>query len=174
MARIRKFSAYRKVERPYTRISKYKKKSYVSVNPNKAIVKYDMGDSRKKYQYRVELKSGRQIQVRHQAFEAARQTANRLLEKTIGKTGYHFKVRTYPHHILRENPLASGAGADRMSTGMQASFGKVIGAAARVMDNQVVATITCNKEHLATALKAMSRAKNKLPMTCKIETVELD
>ena len=46
--------------------------------------------------------------------------------------GYFFQLRIYPHHILRENPLAAGAGADRMSTGMKCAFGKPISVAARV------------------------------------------
>ncbi|HLC89113.1 MAG TPA: ribosomal protein L16 [Candidatus Nanoarchaeia archaeon] len=63
--------------------------------------------------------------------ESARMTSNRVLEKNIGRE-YHLRIKIYPHHVLRENPLASGAEADRMSTGMKLSFGKSISTAARV------------------------------------------
>ena len=53
-------------------------------------------------------------------------------------------IRIYPHHIMRENPLATGAGADRMSTGMKKSFGKTIGVAARVHKGQTLVTVNVN------------------------------
>ena len=36
------------------------------------------------------------------------------------------KIYPFPHHIQRENKMLTGAGADRMQTGMQLSFGKPI------------------------------------------------
>lgn len=172
MARLRKFAAYRSVERPYTRISKYRTKSYVRARPNCRIVRFDMGDLTKKFPYSVQLKSNDAMQVRDNAIEAARQTGNRLLQKKIGKTGWMFKIRMFPHHILRENPLASGAGADRMSTGMKCSFGKPIGIAARIRKGQVMFQIDTNKTHLEVAKDALRRAGSKLPMGTSIEVVE--
>src|SRR3989338_8821118 len=104
-------------------------KSFIRVTPAKRIVRYVMG-SQGNYDYTIFLCVGKDIQLRDNCLESARQTCNRLLEKTLVKN-YFFRVRVYCHHILRENPLASGAGADRMSTGMQQSFGKPIGVAAR-------------------------------------------
>ena len=44
MARIRKFTAYRSLERPYTRISKFNKKNFVRGGfPNLKVVKFDLG-----------------------------------------------------------------------------------------------------------------------------------
>ncbi len=63
------------------------------------------------------------------------------------KTDYKFKIKVYPHHHIRENPLASGAGADRMSTGMKKSFGKVIGLAARVKEGQEVMEVHTKPEY---------------------------
>ena len=131
MAKLRKFSGYKTIERPYTRKSKYRAKSYVRASPNHKIVRFDMGNPKKTYPVEVQLKVKEPIQIRHNAIESARQSSNRVLEKLLGKTEYHMKIRKYPHHFLRENPLASGAGADRMSTGMKKSFGKVIGSAAQ-------------------------------------------
>src|SRR3989344_7653916 len=112
MARIRKFVAYRKLERPYTRTSKYKKKAFVRVTPHIAVVRFDNGNLSKKFQYTLSLHSKSGLQIRDNALESARQTSTKLLESNLGQTGFHMKVKTYPFHVLRENPLASGAGAD--------------------------------------------------------------
>jgi len=172
MARIKKFVAYRRLERPYTRISKFKKKSYIKADPNPRIVMFGMGDPKKKFQYRLDLISKDSMQVRDNALESARQTSNRLLEKNLGPGSYYFKIRIYPHHILRENPLAAGAGADRFSTGMSHSFGKPIGIAARIRKGQKLMTIDVDKTHIPLAKKALKRAYQKLPCSCTIEIKE--
>ncbi len=130
-----------------------------------------MGDLNKEFPFSLRLKSEADMQLRDNAIEAARQTANRLLQKKIGKTGWKFKIRMFPHHILRENPLASGAGADRMSTGMKCSFGKPIGIAARIKKGQTVFQIDVNKQHIAVAKDALRRAGSKMPFGTTIETV---
>ena len=168
MARMRKGIAYRKLERPNTRISKYKKKSYVRITPHIKIARFDMGEFRTDYEYSVDLITRAGVQIRQEALESARQTSIRLLEKTLGKTGYNFKIRIYPFHILRENPLAAGAGADRMSTGMQRSFGKPIGIAAQVRKGQKIITVRTNTPNLEVARKALKRASKKIPCGCMI------
>ena len=155
MARIRKFCAYRRLERPYTRISKYRSKAYVRAKPNCKIVRFVTGDTRGEYPCSFELQVRKDVQIRDNAIEAARQTSNRLLTNNLGKSNFRIIVRKYPHHILRENPLASGAGADRMSTGMKMSFGKVIGIAAHQKDIKL-------------AKEALRKASMKLPVTCRI------
>ncbi|PIN70456.1 50S ribosomal protein L16 [Candidatus Woesearchaeota archaeon CG11_big_fil_rev_8_21_14_0_20_43_8] len=175
MARLRKFCCYRRLERPYTRISKFREKSYIRTNPNIKLVRFDMGDTSKQYMYKVQLCAKTGVQIRHQALESARQTANRVLEKEWGKTGYRFTIKVYPHHILRENPIASGAGADRMSTGMQLSFGKPIGSAAQLKPGKVIMEVQVPSEiALAIARKAMVRANNKMPCGCNILVVKND
>jgi large subunit ribosomal protein L10e len=169
MAKLRKFSAYRRTERPYTRISKFKKKSFIKANPHIAIVRFEMGEPRKKFEYTYRLIAKSTLQIRHNALESARQSSNRLLEKTLGTANYFFKIRIYPYHILRENPLASGAGADRFSTGMAHPFGKPIGKAAQVKRGQILATLSVDKNHLETAKTAMKRVAYKLPCACLIE-----
>ncbi|PIY60353.1 50S ribosomal protein L16 [Candidatus Woesearchaeota archaeon CG_4_10_14_0_8_um_filter_47_5] len=172
MARLRKFCSYRRLERPYTRISKYRKKSYIKINPNCKIVKFDMGEASKKFPFSLALVSKTDLQIRHEALESARKTSNRILEKVLGKTGYFMRVRVYPYHILRENPLASGAGADRMSTGMAKAFGKPIGIAAQVKKGQPVFSIDVEKKNLTTARLALKRASYKLPNSYAIEVVQ--
>ncbi len=168
MARLRKFVAYRSIERPYTRFSKYKVLNYVRARPVCKVVRFDMGDQKVKYKHSVHLVVKTESQIRDNALESARQTCNRLLEETLGKEGYHLQVRAYPHHVLRENPLASGAGADRMSTGMAHSFGKSIGVAAQVWEGKELMTVHVNDENLQLAKKALNRARYKLPCVCKI------
>lgn len=172
MARLRKFVAYRHLKRAYTRFSKYKKLAYVRSRPVCKVVRFDVGDVGKVFPFTLDLVSKDDLQIRDNAIESARQTCNRLLEKTLGKGGYRFMTRIYPHHILRENPLASGAGADRLSTGMAHSYGKVIGIAAQVRIGQPLFTIHINKEHLATARLALKRASYKVPCSCSIITTE--
>jgi len=163
MAKLRKFVAYRRLERPYTRKSKYRKYSYVRANPNSKVIRYDMGNAKNEFETRIDLVSKTDLQLRHNAIESARQTTNKLLEKTLGKTAYHFKIRIYPHHVLRENALASGAGADRLSTGMKHSFGKPIGIAAQVNENQTIFSVSVDKKNSMVARKALERAIKKLP-----------
>jgi large subunit ribosomal protein L10e len=172
MARIRKFCAYRRLERPYTRRSKFSEKSFVKGNPAMKIVRFDMGNPKKSFEYTLNLEPKMDIQIRHDAIEAARQTSNRLLERDIGKNDFYMRIMVYPHHVLRENPLAVGAGADRMSTGMKKSFGKPIGLAARVRKGQTVFQLCVNKAHLENAKKALKRASYKLPCSCRIEVVQ--
>jgi len=169
MAKLRKAVAYRKIERPYTRKSKYRILQYVRAIPNNKVVKFEMGDLRKKFGYTVSLKVKDSIQLRHNSLESARLTSNRLLEKKCGKSGYKLKILVYPHHILRENPLASGAGADRMSTGMKKSFGKAIGLAAQVKKGQTIFQASVDENFLEFAKEAMDRIKHKIPCGCKVE-----
>ena len=172
MARIRKGCSYRRVERAYTRISKFREKSFIRITPHPKIVRYDMGEMQKKFQYTLDLISKNRLQIRDNAIESARQTSNRFLEKKLGATGYFYKIRIYPHHILRENPLAAGAGADRMSTGMAHSFGKPIGIAAQIREGQTLFTLNVDKSNIEVAKQALERASKKLPCSCRISIVE--
>lgn len=172
MAKLRRANAYRRIERPYTRKSKYRSKSYVRANPHNLIVKFEMGDTKREFPYVVKLVAQQPMQIRHNALESARKTSNRLLETKLGKTGYRLRIKSYPHHILRENPLASGAGADRMSTGMKMSFGKSIGLAAQVRPGQAIIEVGCTEKHLAMAKLACQRANNKLAVPTQIVVEE--
>ncbi|MBN1377208.1 50S ribosomal protein L16 [Candidatus Woesearchaeota archaeon] len=172
MARLRKGVSYTKVERPYTRKSKYKKKSYVKSVPVCKVTKFDMGELGRKFEYKVLLKPKKAVQLRHDTLESGRMTANFTMQKVLGPKGYYFKVRVYPHHALRENPIAAGAGADRMSTGMTLSFGKVIGIAAQVKKDQPVFEIDVDKQNLDLAKNALRKAKTKFPCSCLIEVMK--
>ncbi len=171
MAKMRKGCAYRRLERPYTKKSKFKRLNYVRMTPSHLVVRYEMGNPKKKFEYTLNLITKDSVQIRQNAIESARQSSNRLLEKSLGKNDYYFRIRSYPHHHLRENPLAAGAGADRMSTGMKMSFGKTIGLAARVKKGQTIIDLSVNRENLEIARKALHRTIHKLPCSCSIQEV---
>jgi len=81
---------------------------------------------------------------------------------------YYFEVRVYPHHVLRENKMLTGAGADRMQTGMSASFGKSVGRAAIVKQNQEIYLVaTSGDKQIRIAKDVISKVKAKLP--CKTQ-----
>ncbi|MBI3033854.1 50S ribosomal protein L16 [Candidatus Woesearchaeota archaeon] len=172
MAKLRKGVSYRKIERPYTRISKFKAKSFIRMTPHIKIIRFDMGEPDKDYQYTLCLVPKASIQIRQESLESARMTCLRHIELNLGKTGYHFKIKTFPYHILRENPLASGAGADRMSTGMQKSYGKPIGIAAQVMKGKPLFEIKVNKENIPVAKFALHKAISKMPCSFSIQIAE--
>jgi large subunit ribosomal protein L10e len=171
MAKLRRGSAYSRtsqIKRPYTRKSKYRAKAYIRASPHSKVVRYEMGNVVKKFEIRLTLIPKRSLQIRHNALESARQSGNKILEGKLGKTEYHMQLRKYPHHMLRENVLASGAGADRMSTGMAGSYGKVVGLAAQVKKGDSIFVVEVDKKNLLTGKEALIRCKNKLPCQCQI------
>lgn len=163
MARLRKFVSYRNLERPYTRVSKFREKAFIKITPQVKIVRFDMGNSTRNFDYCIQLISKDALQIRDNAIESARQTSNRLLEKAIGQANYRLRIKIYPFHVLRENPLAAGAGADRFSTGMQKAFGKPVGQAAQVKKGQVLFEVYVDKPNIEIAREALRRAKTKIP-----------
>ena len=142
MTGLRKASAYskRKVV-PFTRVSKKKQKSYIKTIPPQKIVKFTMGKesllNEKKLPYQFTVFSKEKVQVRHNSLEACRQYINKKLEKELGNQ-YVFKVIPFPHHIQRENKMLTGAGADRMQTGMQLAYGRSSGKAAILKPNSKI------------------------------------
>jgi large subunit ribosomal protein L10e len=166
---LRPAKCYRKLERPYTRQSRRKpRKGYVKGVPDTKIHKFEMGDAKKNFSLRAVLVSEQGVQVRHNALEAARVSANKYLDKTVGKESYFLKILIYPHHVMRENTLATGAGADRFQTGMRKAFGKPIGLAARVMPGHRMMEIRLDSSKQKFAKEALKRASAKFPTTCRI------
>ena len=167
MAKLRKGVSYTNLERPYTRKSKYRAKNFVRAVPHSKLVRYVMGDpKREDWESGFQLLSEQPIQLRHNALESARMTANRLMERKLGKGQYFFRIRPYTHHVLRENRLASGAGADRLSTGMKKSFGNPVGIAAQGKKGQIVMEVKGNNEEIIK--RALKRASYKLPGSYRI------
>jgi len=67
-----------------------------------------------------------------------------------------------------------GAGADRMQTGMQKAFGKVIGIAARLKKGQSLFKVYVNESGLEVAKNAFKGANQRLPMQCGIKISEVE
>ena len=177
MASLRKASAYSKKKVvPFTRVSKKRKKSYVRTVPQQKIVKFSMGNAslfnKGKLPHQLTVGAAEKVQVRHNALEACRQYINKKLDKETNSQ-YLFKVVPFPHHIQRENKLLTGAGADRMQTGMQLAYGKPMGKAAILKkDSKIFIAYLPNQKAVQFARKVFRQVKSKLP--CKIKTIYTD
>jgi len=168
MAGLRKGHSYsRYFKRAYTRKSKFKKKGYVKAVPTSKIVKYDMGDLKKEFPKKVHLVSKQKVQLRHNAIESSRILINRKLHKELG-TNYRLKLRVYPHHVLRENKMLTGAGADRMQSGMQRAFGKPTGVAAQVKKGQKIFTAYVEDNDVEKARTALKSSTTRMPQKYSI------
>lgn len=167
---LRRASAYSKKHfRPYTRRSSVKSQSYVKTIPAQKISNFKMGDingwNAGKYKIIIRLVSGENsyVQMRDNAIEASRQSVHKVLEENFSGN-YFFEVMVYPHQILRENKVLTGAGADRMQTGMAHSFGVTMGRAAIVRPNHEIFLIAVNSEKARQLVfLALNKIKAKLP-----------
>ena len=170
---LRKATAYSKKRVvPYTRISKKRTKSFVKTVPPQKIVKFVMGASgllrKGKLPHRLTLVTTEPIQLRHNALEACRQFINKKLNNEFSGQ-YFFKVIPFPHHIQRENKMLTGAGADRMQSGMQLSYGKSAGKAAIMKKNKEIffVAVPTDKGVIFTR-KVLKQVKSKLPCKTKV------
>jgi len=136
--------------------------------PGSKIVQFDMGNLKADFPVEVSITVDEECQIRHTALEAARVNINRKLIKDIGRMNFHFKLRTYPHHVLRENKQATGAGADRVSEGMRMAFGKAVGTAARVKPNQKIFTCYTSEANAEKVREIMHHGIYKLPSPGRI------
>ena len=146
----------------------YSRRDYIRKIPASRIVLYDMGNLTDEFPVSVSLAVKNPTRIRHNALEAARTASNRLMQRKAGRLGYHLKIRVYPHNIVRENPMATGAGADRVQDGMRKAFGKPVSVEAIVKRNQRVLTVDTNKKNFLDAKEALRRASMKIPVSCKI------
>ena len=144
------------------------RREYMGGVPASRITQFDIGNKHTEFPIQLSLIAIEKCQIRHNALEAARISANRVLEKYVGLTNYRLRVKVYPHNVIRENKQATGAGADRVSQGMRASYGKPVGTAARVQADQVIMTVDTGKDFFDHAKNALRKAGMKVPTPCKI------
>lgn len=147
---------------PYTRLK------YIHGTPAPKVSKFNMGDLAIVFPRTVSLVARERVQIRHNALEAARVAANKVLFDKYGETGYKLQLRPYPHIILRENKMIATAGADRLQEGMRRAFGKPTGRAARVDDGQAILSVHVPVDGVETAKKACEVASSKLPMKTRV------
>ncbi|MEA4956281.1 50S ribosomal protein L16 [bioreactor metagenome] len=146
----------------------YTRREYIRKIPGSKVVQFDMGNLTDEFPVRVSLAVKNPTHISHNALEAARIASNRFMQRKAGRMGYHLKIRVFPHQIVRENPMATGAGADRVQNGMRKSFGKSISSEAIVKKNQKVIYIDTNKKNFNDAKESLRRAAMKLPVSCRI------
>lgn len=145
----------------------YTRKEYSKTPPPSKITKFTMGDTKSDFPIEAKLIALKNVQIRHNALEAARIATNRLLSLKLGNS-YFLRIMPYPHAILRENKMIFGAHADRLQDGMRHAFGKVIGTAARVKIDQPIIIVGVNKESIDVAKDALKLGRAKLPTPCRI------
>ncbi|MBP1929902.1 large subunit ribosomal protein L10e [Methanolinea mesophila] len=164
----------RKPAKMYRSLAKkaYTRREYMGGVPGSKIVQFEMGNLSGEFPLEINLVVTEGCQIRHTALEAARISINRKLIKDVGRMNFHLKLRTFPHHVLRENKQATGAGADRVSEGMRLAFGKAVGTAARVAPDQRIFTCFTTPQYLEKAKDALRHGGYKLPSPTYITVVE--
>jgi large subunit ribosomal protein L10e len=146
------------------------RKNYVRALPHTSLQVFKTGVDSAAYNLMVTLDAEQKLQLRSNSLDAARIVANKLLEGSIPNQ-YYLVVRVYPHNVIREHKMATGAGADRISQGMKVNaFGRPVAVAARVGSGQPVFMIKTMAENGKLAKMAMRRAMSKLSGKYSIKT----
>ncbi len=146
------------------------RKNYVKAMPHTSLLVFKMGKDSDVYDLHAVLESAQDVQLRSNSLESARQACNKYLETELQGT-YFLRVVPYPHQVIREKRMATGAGADRVSKGMTMSFGKPSSVAARVYSGQNVFYLKLPSSKRAVAKEAFRRAASKLSGTYKIKFI---
>lgn len=150
----------------------YTRKEFTGGIPQSTLLQFETGTAQRDFPVTMLLVTDERAQMRSQALESGRVSANRHLEKHVGKNNFYLKVRVVPHHILRENKQATGAGADRVSQGMRRAFGANVGTAARVKADQAVFELRTTPEFGQRCKEALRKAGMKLPTPCRVEVTK--
>lgn len=149
------------------------KKNYVRALPHTSLLVFKMGVDSNSYDAEYTLNTEVPIQIRSNSIEAARLVANKYLEANLlGQ--YYFVVRAYPHNVIREHKMATGAGADRISQGMNLAFGRPVSVAARLRPGQPVLMVRTSSQNAAIAKHALKRATSKLSGSYTINTKQIN
>jgi large subunit ribosomal protein L10e len=156
----------RTIERPWTRTSKsVPRKSYVVGVPFPKTHQFEMGTKSVEFDTVLYGLARNAVQIRDPALEAARIVAHKFLETKLGATNYFMKILVYPHQVIREKPIATGAGADRYSQGMARAFGKPVTSAIQTKEGKKLIELRVSKHNLETAKLALKKfgLKRALP-----------
>merc|ERR1712194_377614 len=147
------------------------KSRYCRGVPESKIKIYDVGAKKAPvdlFPFVCHLVCDEKQQISSEALEAARIAVNKHLTNTVGKDGYHIRVRVHPFHVIRANKMLSCAGADRLSSGMRHSYGKPIGVAARVDIGQILISVRAKDASEPHVIEAIRRGKFKFAGRQKI------
>ncbi|WXG40689.1 MAG: 50S ribosomal protein L16 [Candidatus Freyarchaeum deiterrae] len=159
----------------YTEIDRppYTRREYVRGGPESKIRIYDMGNRQVKLNLRGDLLMNERCQISHKALEALRISVNRNLTNMMGNNDFHFVIHVKPYHVIRENRMMAFAGADRLQDGMRRAFGKPVGSAARVHENQVICSAWVNDspKNREVLKKILHIGGMKLPRPSRVKLV---
>jgi large subunit ribosomal protein L10e len=150
----------------------YTRKKFIRGGPEPKIKIFDLGNTSKidDFSVTLSLRIEEETQISHNALEAARVQVNRYLTETVGRENFYFKICVFPHHIIRENKMMTGAGADRVQDGMRQAFGKPMGSAARVRQGQTILKVKVNPINFKQAKEGLRRGKCKFSKPSRIFT----
>ncbi|MEM1535397.1 MAG: 50S ribosomal protein L16 [Candidatus Pacearchaeota archaeon] len=171
---IKKATPFTKPRSPaYTRKSKKRALNFIKGWLPPKIQKYAMGNleayNSGKLNTLIKLVSEAAMQVRDNALEASRKQILRELDKKVGKSNYYFSIVSYPHQVLRENKVLTGAGADRLSKGMQQAFGSVVGNAALIRPGDTLFLVASTKEFINPIREILKKTFPKIPGKKRID-----
>ncbi|MFA5382922.1 MAG: 50S ribosomal protein L16 [Candidatus Micrarchaeia archaeon] len=171
---LRPAKTCRDVNKPsWTRHSKRRpRKSFIKAMPHNTLLHFNMGKDKEDYEVEVRLITLGAIQIRDNALESTRMTVHKYMQKAAPED-YKFRIHVFPHQVIRENKMLTGAGADRIQGGMKAPFGKPIDRAARLRKNQTIFSIKTRKKNIKHVKAAYKRAQGKLSGDYRIETIEI-
>lgn len=147
------------------------RKNFIRALPHTSIQVFNSGVDKPEYGLKALLTPEQHIQLRSNSLEAARLVALHKLTDAIPES-FYLKLLVYPHNVIRENKMASGAGADRVSRGMTQSWGRPVSVAARVKKSQSVLMVKTAKENRTAAVDALRKAAKKLSGTYKVVVSE--
>jgi large subunit ribosomal protein L10e len=145
----------------------YTRRKYMGGIPGSKIVKFTMGNPTREFTHTVELVNLKEGQIRHNALEAARIAANRILEP-LGRENFFLKIIPFPHQVLREHKRINVAQADRFQEGMKKAYGKPVGTAARIRQGKPILVARVDETDIDAAKEALKRASDKFPVPCRI------
>jgi large subunit ribosomal protein L10e len=152
----------------------YTRLEYIHGAPQPRITRFTMGTYKTDYDTEVRLRANERALIRDRALEALRVNVNRLLQKKVGSNNYYYIIVVHPYHVLRENKMMTGAGADRLQEGMRRAFGKPVGRAAAVDAGQIIAKILTYSQYASIAAKILKSGASKIPKGGKIEIVRIE
>ena len=133
----------------YQKNKPYPKSRFNRGVPDPKIRMYDGGKKRAGWELFpccVHLVSKEKEQISSEALEAARIAANKHMQNTATREGFHIRIRVHPWHVIRINKMLSCAGADRLQTGMRHAYGKAMAKCARVDIGDVLISIRTKPE----------------------------
>jgi large subunit ribosomal protein L10e len=157
----------------YKKNMAFTRRKYMGGVPGSKIVKFTMGNTSGEFSHRLELINLKDVQIRHNALEAARIAANRVLETNVGRDNFMLKIVTFPHNIIREHKRVNVAQADRFQEGMKRAYGKPTAVAARIKKRSPIIIAEVDERNVGYAKEALKRAGAKFPVATKIIESEL-